>query len=256
MIIDKITFSDLGNKVLQGVCVVGENIFITAYDDTGRNSVVYILDSDYKCIKEVVLYNNSHVGGICFDDVHKKFWITDKKGFISSYLYESILSGNGIPNERIYVGDKLINHNGNVSVAYISYNNRNIYVGNFSLTGDGILKKYLVDEVGSINLESVQIVKFIDKVQGIAFYDDLIVVSTSYGKNCNSELKIFKYNEQLNNYYDMNFISILMPPMMEQVCFDGDSLITLYESNAKKFRKMISKGSDVIVFDFEKVVGI
>lgn len=254
MIIDEITFSDLGNKVLQGICVVGEYTFITAYDDTGSNSIVYILDRDMKCIKETNLYNNSHVGGICFDDIHCLFWITDKDGYISSYKYDGIFNGIGIPISTIYVGDRLVNYKEKISVAYVAYNRGRIYVGNFSLVGTGILKEYLVTDNGSINLDSERVIKFLDKVQGITFYDDLLMISTSYGRNNNSLLKICPFSYDKDNYCDDDFISIVMPPMMEQISFDGERLFTLYEINAKKFNKFMNKNNDILIIDFIKLL--
>ena len=253
IISDRINLPDEENKVFQGICNVGNFVFVTAYDDNGDNSVIYILDGK-KHIKTVTLYNNSHVGGICFDNINNLFWITDKGGYISSYQYDDIFNGIGIPVNTVYVGDRLVNYKDKISVAYVAYNRGRIYVGNFSLRGTGILKEYLVTDNGSINLDSERVIKFLDKVQGITFYDDLLVISTSYGRNNNSLLKICSFSFDKDNYSDEDFISIIMPPMMEQISFDNDRLFTLYEINAKKFNKFMNKNNDILIIDFIKML--
>ena len=92
IISDRINLPDEENKVFQGICNVGNFVFVTAYDDNGDNSVIYILDGK-KHIKTVTLYNNSHVGGICFDNINNLFWITDKdRVAINIFLKAFVLS--------------------------------------------------------------------------------------------------------------------------------------------------------------------
>ena len=141
---EEYSIDNLDTMVLQGVCTVGDNTFITAYDSSWKmkNSVVYVLDKNNECIKKVNLYNNSHVGGICYDDEHEMFWITDKYGTISGYTYDSIYydeSDKVYPKYRkVDVGSKdLINYKGWPSVAYITYHEGKLflYISNTNCKG-------------------------------------------------------------------------------------------------------------------------
>ena len=266
MVEDEYSFSELETMVLQGICSVGDNTFITAYDssDDKGNSVVYILDKNNNCIKEVALYNNSHVGGICYDDKNEMFWITDKGGTISGYTYNSIFDNKGqtcTPRfKKIDVGSgDLINYKGNASAGYITYDDGKLYVGNFSIDGNGVLKTFDVLKDGNIDLDSCRKIKFLDKVQGISFYkkdgEKYLLVSCSFGRFNNSELKVFKYRDNCLDYSKEIYTKCEMPPMLEQIAFNKDGkLITLYEGNAKKYGGLFQKkNSDVIVMDIDDV---
>lgn len=263
---DEYSLGELDTMVLQGVCTVGENTFITAYDSSWRmrNSVVYVLDNNNECIKKVKLYNNSHVGGICYDSEHEMFWITDKGGTISGYTYDSIFYDSKDKVQPKYkkvdVGSKdLINYKGWPSAAYITYHDGKLFLGNFSINGKGVLKSFELNENGSVDLSSCKKAKFIDKVQGISFYNkdgqEYLLVSTSYGQKASSSLKIFKYDEECLDYSGLSSIQMEMPPMMEQITFDKDGkLISVFESNAVKFKKVKNHSSDVVVTNIEPVV--
>lgn len=261
------SIDNLDSNVLQGVCVVGNYTFLSAYDSSldKDNSTIYILNKDNECIREVTLYNNSHVGGICYDQEHRIFWITDKGGTISGYSFNSIFYSQEDIIEPIFkkidVGSEdLINYKGYSSAGYITYHNGKVFVGNYSIDGTGILKSFDILEDGSIDKKSENRIKFLDKVQGISFYEkngkDYLLVSSSYGKFFNSELKVFKYYEDCKDYSNLPSIQVTMPPMMEQITFNKNGkLVTLYESNALKYQTMINaKNSDVVVTDIGTVV--
>ena len=261
------SLENIDTNVLQGVCTVGEYTFITAYDSSKdkNNSTVYVINKNNDCIREVTLYNNSHVGGICYDQKHEIFWITDKGGTISGYSFNSIFYSKEDIIEPVYkkvdVGSKdLINHKGNPSAAYIAYHNNKLYVGNFSTNGTGILKSFDILEDGNINIKSETIAKFLDKVQGITFYEkdgkEYLLVSSSYGKFSNSNLRVFKFDEKCEDYNDSLSIDIEMPSMMEQITFNKDGqLITLFESNAQKYKvEKNMQNNDVIITNIEEII--
>ena len=261
------SIDNLKSNVLQGVCSVGNYTFLTAYDSSldKDNSTVYVLNGDNECVREVTLYNNSHVGGICYDNEHELFWITDKGGTISGYTFDSIFYSKDDTIEPVFkkidVGSNdLINYKGYSSAGYIAYNKGKIYVGNYSVDGNGILKSFDVSDDGNIDLTSEKKVKFLDKVQGISFYEknnkDYLLVSSSYGRIFKSELSVFKFDEDCDDYRNLPSIKIVMPPMLEQITFNKSGrLITLYESNALKYQSLIkSNNSDVIVSDFGSIV--
>ena len=46
-----------------------------------------------------------------------------------------------------------------------------------------------------------------------------------------------------------------MPPMMEQIIVSKDNkLISLYESNGKKYKTFFNKNEDVCIVDIDKII--
>lgn len=260
MIINKKTLSFDKNKVFQGICFCKNLFFITAYDRKKENSMVYILDDNYSFVKEVKLYNNSHVGGITYDNLNNNFWITDKDGTISGYSYESFFK-DGICYpifKKINVSNyELINYKGINSCSYISYFNGFIYVGNFTLNNTAILKKFVIKNDGNIDLNSCKNYKFIDKVQGLSFYKKLdkiyLFVSTSFGRTNKSHLLIYNYNEEIKDFNKEIANVIEMPNMMEQIFVSNEKLVTLYEINSY-IKNPFVKYSDIIMLNINNIL--
>ena len=88
---------DSDSYVIQGICVVDNYIFVSAYNDSiSKPSKVYLYDLDMNYIKDVNLNNNSHVGGIAYDSLNQIVWITDVKGSISGYNKDEFLVNNSV----------------------------------------------------------------------------------------------------------------------------------------------------------------
>ena len=261
---DKFSIDDLGDYVLQGLCEVGEYFFISAYDssDKRNNSIIYILNNSYKVIKKTTLDNNSHVGGICYDKDHDIFWITDKKGTVSGYIYDDIFNKDAVSPKykKIDVGScDLLNYKNSPSVAYICYFDKKLFLGNYSKNGKGILKEFKIKDNGNIDIETEKKSLFFNGVQGIYLYkkdnDIYMLVSTSFGRYKKSVLKVLKYQENINSYLDLSYKDIDMPPMMEQIIVNKkNKLMTLYESNGKKYKTFFNRNKDVCMVDINKII--
>lgn len=259
----KFYLKDLGDFVLQGICEVGDYFFISAYDSSNKkdNSIIYILNKNYELIRKTTLYNNSHVGGLCYDMEHDLFWITDKKGTVSGYRYEDIFNNSCVvpKYKSIDVGSKdLLNHKDMPSVAYICYFDKRLFLGNFSNNGNGLLKEFKLKEDGNIDLSTEKKSLFLDNVQGLYLYmkneDIYLLVSTSFGRYKKSVLKILKYKD-IDNYRDEDIVNIEMPSMMEQIIVSKDNkLMSLYESNSKKYKNIFNRHGDICIIDMEKII--
>ena len=61
----------------QGLAVTEDYLFVSSYCQTGtHNSVIYMIDKkSHEFIKEIVLRNKSHVGGLAYDTIHHNLWI-------------------------------------------------------------------------------------------------------------------------------------------------------------------------------------
>ena len=237
----------LGTYIPQGLSIVNENIYITAYDGKKKkNSVIFEIHKD-NSYRIITLDTKAHVGGITFDEINNLFWICDTNGTISSYSYEDVITKNNVwaKIKKLNVDNNdLLNHKGFASVAYITFYDNHLFVGNYSTNNNGILKRFKITENGNIDLSSVKIYKTPNKVQGVAFYEDdnttYILFSISYGLVKNSNLTINIFNEDTFDYSNNCFISYVMPRMMEEIIVDDDNFIALFESNAYKYRNGIT----------------
>ena len=227
---------DMGTFVPQGICQVDSKYFITMYDSKHKlNSKVRIYDSKFNKYTDIILDNYNHLGGITYDKYRKKIWIT-----LGSYLcrYDIKLFKKNILKKEIKFKIKdSINYKNQNSIAYVCYSNNKIYCGNFTLFGifhKPILITYDIDTNGNIIKESKQIKKFYNKTQGLTFYNDVMLVSTSFGKYFKSKLIV--------NNNKFNMIN-----MMEQIIINNKKeLVILSEYNYKNKRKN-SKINDITI---------
>lgn len=252
------TFMHTANFVLQGVCSVDDYTLITAYDGNDKeNSIVYILNNDREIVSTVTLYNRAHVGGIAYDDVHDIIWITDYVGTISGYDKDDILNETyAVPKfQKVFVGNNMLNFWGKQSIAYITYHNNKIYLGNYAFKELSILRSYDILDDGMIDLDSEFTQPFGNFTQGISFADIndqcFLLDSSSFGKT-KSCLRITPFGEESNTVLSNDFIELDTPPRIEQINYtdDGD-LDVVYEVNAELYNKdQIFVNPDYETLDF------
>ena len=246
---------DLNEYVLQGLCKVDDNYCVSAYSyNRVNNSVVYIFDKDFKHYRKKELYTNSHVGGITYDPINENIWVTDIEGTISAYSKEELLG----PNEKVqpkykkvYVGEELDNCFGICSVAYITYFDNKLYLGNYNNSDNSIIKEYSLYDSGMIDRRSYRKMFVSDYIQGITFYEDdndrYLITSSSYGRLFNSKLRVYSV-DSLEMVQELN-----TKEMMEEIIIDDDRLITLYESNARIYQSS-REGNDIVISNINKIL--
>ena len=246
---------DLKDYVLQGLCKVDDKYLLSAYDYKHTDkSILYILDENLErySIKELDTY--SHVGGITYDPKNEIIWITDSEGVIVAYDKDEILSYRPLINSncrRVYVGRELDNIFGECSAAYITYHDDKLYVGNFNTKGNTIIKEFKINEIGMINPFDYRSFNVAGFIQGITFYEEddknYLIVSSSFGKHFDSTLQVYDFDtlERVNR--------IKANEMMEEIIVDDNELVTIYESNAKVYKRH-KKGTDIITLDINKIL--
>ena len=255
-IISKVNIPDLNEYVPQGIMYLKDSIYITAYNSLGANTRLYTFNKELEHIKTSELYNNTHAGGITYDEVNNLIWITDKKGSISAYEKKSLSLDTITPIlKRIDVSDELINIWNGKTVAYIYSNNNKLYVGNYNEKSKSILKEYDLIKNGISN--NYRTIKFLGGVQGICFYqfknETYLLVSRSFGKRIPSLLEIYKYNDSIIDYRKEKHISIKMHAMMEQIAIMDNHLLCLFECNSKRYNKQ-NVYNDIIKIDLNKLL--
>ena len=227
----------------QGLAVTKKYIFISAYCHTHKhNSVLYVLDKKSgKFIKEVILDSTSHVGGLAFDSNHNKLWIAEyknSKSYVGSLELKDIEKYDFKDNRKIKYKDFVLLRNVK-RASFITYNDNSLLVGYFSLFKNGYFKIFDINEKGTINGNSKITIKIDKKIQGMAYNNNILYLSQSFGSK-NSKLIVFNKVKDIknnNNYSERKAIeSISLPEKLEQIYVYKDRLYMLFESSAFSYK--------------------
>lgn len=255
------------NKFIpQGITLMGYNILITGYYESGKKSKCYVLNKTGEIINTVELDTNSHVGGIAYDDKNKLIWIPDNNGLLNAYNSEDFMTKDKV--KAIYkfndVSDELVDfENKNKKlIAFLTIDDDCIYIGNFFKEKRSIVKKYrIIPNNNLISLEYINSFEVPAKTQSIAFFNKgetkYIIFSNSYRRRSRSHLQVKTYREDIYVYEDTNSswkIEIELPPMLEQVAVSGNNLYLLFESSASKYPNALDKIDRICLLDLKKLI--
>ena len=250
------------NMVPQGLTISDDYFFISMYDYYHlSNSMINVYDKDGNFVNSCELDNKAHVGGITYDNKNKNIWITDTKGTISGYKLDDIIKSKDEVKpiyKQIDVSNKLINIYSNKATAYNAYFDNKIYVGNFNKGSVSYLKTYIVDKEGTINIDSENIIGSVPASQGITFYQNdnntYLFVSSSFGLHIPSQIKIYKYHDDIKDLKDEPYINLVLPPMLEQIYVDDNKLLAVFESNAEKYKSKRNNTPDFIEISLDYII--
>ncbi len=257
---DDISFVPTEWFVPQGLTIVEEKyVLISMYDYLkDRNSFIDVYDLEGNLINTCVLDIKAHVGGISYDMINEKLWVCGNEGCIRFYDIEDVLNNSEALTscEDFNVGNRLNNYKYPWlnSASYLTIYDNKLFVGSFALDDDGLVKVYSIEkENNDIKLDYSTEFKIPDKVQGINFYNKdgktYVIFSRSYGANNPSVLQIYSYDKDIDDYNNISNYSVLdLPPMLEQTATYQDSIVSLYERNAKAYNFFQSKRLDSLQF--------
>lgn len=254
---EKGTSSVCTSMTPQGLAVTEDYILVSAYcGSKTHNSVIYVIDKKgHTFIKEIVLRNKSHVGGLAYDSIHQNIWIAG--------MSRGIPQVNAITLKQLeeysFQKDHLpITYSQSYDLyaiarsSFLTYHNKALYVGYFTENTASILEEYTITENGTLvtqlpkdSLDKSDAVTPIalpadmrvitEKAQGVAFYENKILFSHSYGA-LPSTLQVFNDSMQKLLEEDAAVQKIYFPEKMEQIYVDGDDLYVLFESAAYNYR--------------------
>lgn len=262
-----IKLPELENMIPQGITIVKDYFIITTYDKSGEsNSKCFVLSKNGELKNIVTLDTNSHVGAISYDPINNLLWTPEHNGILNAYNADDFFTQEEVSYKYSFddVGDRLKNYENKLKslIAYLCIKDNKIFIGSFDDTDKGIVKEYEIinNEDGSISLNYLKEFKVPPKVQGIEFYeynnDTYMILSCSYGRFSQSNLNIYKYDEEILDYGSslIKKITIKLPPMLEQVTSVSNNLYVLFESKAKEYDNCLEKISDICVFDLNKII--
>lgn len=238
----------------QGLCVVGKYLLISAYCYTKtHNSVIYVLNKDtQEFVKEVVLDGIPHTGGLAYDKEHQMIWVStyrNGKASASCFSFKALerydLEEVKGPITYTYEYDLYTLERD----SFMTYADGYLYVGYFSVKTNGVVQKFKIDKNGGLATKSgisigvrkkialpEEIKEIPKKIQGIAIYQDKILMTQSYGLTKSS---LFVHNDSDSMYRtdgNSTVNKISMPQKVQQIYIDGNELYVLFESAAYAYR--------------------
>ena len=246
----------------QGLAVTEDYLLVTAYCHTNtHNSVIYVIDKKtHEFVKEIVLRNKSHVGGIAYDTIHNNIWIScmsrgipqvnaitleQLKSYCFQNGYQPISYSQSYDLYAITRNSFLTYHNNALYIGYYTSNSASV-LEEYDITEDGTLQTSTVDDdtitTGQLGVDSLTPLALpsgmrviTERAQGVAFYKNRILTSHSYGVLPGS-LKVFPNSLQMLLEEDTMLQKIRFPSKLEQIYVDGDDLYVLFESAAYGYR--------------------
>nr|WP_265488494.1 hypothetical protein [Lactobacillus sp. PV034] len=242
----------------QGLALADKYILITAYDSSHQNnSIIYVIDkSSGKYLKTLYLDGKPHLGGIAYDPVAKKIWITgttDGQAALMSFPLKEVENYNYSKNRKFLKCDDAIALPAIQQASCVTYYDNQLFVGFFNEYGNGQIAAYPIarrepfkDSITSDQIKAVTgkvswsagagSTSMDRQIQGIAFSDNYIILSQSYGTK-NSKLYFFPISA-ISNLDEKNAEKVIeMPPYLEQIDAVDGQLLMLYESGAKAYAK-------------------
>ena len=252
--------------IQQGICIVEDNIFlVSGYMKGKKPSRIYIVDGDnttYVQLKdEDGEYTTDHSGGI--STYKDKVYVCCNNG-VRIYLVNEILSatagGDVVAKSKFEVDQ---------GASFCQTYNNYLYVGEFYKPGsydtddshkmttpsgdknNAIIFAYKLNNDGSFAQEKpVCAISITDKIQGMAFCDNKIYLSCSYGL-WTSKIYVYDQNKASqsqgtmtvdgNNIplvyldSDCKVDTIYAPPMAEEIVYQNGRIFVLNESASNKY---------------------
>ncbi len=239
------SMGDIGSHhmVPQGICIAGDYMLITAYDNKKvEKSVVYVLSnrdaSARGFLVTLILPDQNHVGGITFDG--SNVWIAKStSGYVSSLPYELIEEAAASGRDSYRVESYGQNLYCGVTASFVSYYNERLWVGTYrsSLSGTGTLNCYrLEQEEDTTRLLWESAAEIPAYAQGIAFLEQenttYALLSTSCGRYRDSKVYLYELKQDSGEFALTQAAQYRFPPMAEELATDGDYTYVVFESAA------------------------
>lgn len=241
----------------QGLAITEDYLLISAYCRTKEhNSVIYVLDKvTHKFIKEIVLNTRAHVGGMAYDTMNHNLWVT---GQGSTWAQANAISLKHLEEYQFTDEYKPLEFDMSYNLyrikraSFMTYHDGALFVGFFTQDEASVIEKYLINADGTLyektdmNLKrtvgvidpvacavSMQVIS--GKVQGMAFYNNKILLTRSWGV-LPSEVQVFNYSRYGILSTSEAYKTIKFPERLEQIYQDGSDIYALFESAAYSYR--------------------
>ena len=233
----------------QGLAVTEDYVFVSAYCHAKKhNSVIYMINKEsHRFIKEIILPGQPHVGGLAYDSEHQILWYSSNTQELAqavSLTMESIENYDYDAGRHPIATNQIASLYGIVRDSFMTFYDGCLYVGCFTKYTDSVIARYAVDAQGNLinTMDEGLGMNFgmavpldystiSEQAQGMAFYNDKLLLSHSFGILPSRVVFYEKSDKRL--YVDENSaVSYRFPERIEQIFVDGDDLYVLFESAA------------------------
>lgn len=250
---EKGTYDICTSMTPQGLAVTEDYLFVSSYCQTKtHNSVIYVIDKkSHEFIKEIVLRNKSHVGGLAYDPIHNNLWIAGMSRGLAQVNAISLAQLEEYSFEDEYLPIVYSQSYDLYAISrnsFLTYHNNALYIGYYTENTASVLEEYAIAEDGTLVTQSTQETMMLTeapialpsdiriiakRAQGVAFYEDKLLLSHSYGP-LPSSLQVFDNSSSIRKLLeeDSALNTIRFPNKLEQIYVDGKDLYVLFESAA------------------------
>ena len=209
-----------------------------------------------KYLKTIQVPGAPHLGGVAYDPIAKNIWVTgsqDDSSALMSFSLKKLEKYSYNKKKQPIKYDNVISLPTIERASCVTYYDNQLFVGFFNTDGQGQIASYPIARSGNFKgtITSDQIKAVTGQVswalgsgsasmdrqiQGIAFYQNWIILSQSYGSK-DSKLYFFPISA-LNNLDEGNAEKVvIMPPYLEQIYVQNGQLLMLFESGSKAYAR-------------------
>ena len=225
------------NQCLQGLCFTPELMLITSYSEDKENtgSLMVFNRESGKYLATLGMKKDSHLGGIAFDG--ENVWIChSSSNSLERISYDYILKiAKDEPGYCIDASALTDEYHVKNIPSCITYYGGRIWVATHRRVFNSQMYSYIYDKKND-TLTPISSYRIPSKVQGIDFDDNgSVYVSTSFGRNNSSYLKVYASLLSLNGRPDHPSAKVEMPPCSEELAILDDNVYVLFESASAKY---------------------
>jgi uncharacterized repeat protein (TIGR02543 family) len=225
------------DQCLQGLCFTPELILMTAYtDDTNTDGALLVFDRENGAyLATLRMKKNSHLGGIAYDG--DNVWIChSNSNTLERIAYEDILNiASDSPGYCVDISALSDEYTVKNAPSCITCYGGRIWVATHTKIFNSEMISYYYDE-DTNSLAAISNYQIPNKVQGIAFDESgAVYLSTSYGRNKSSYLKVYSSLLALNQAPNDPTMKVEMPPCSEEIAIAGNNVYVLFESASMKY---------------------
>ena len=224
-------------QCLQGLCFTPDYILITAYSEDRKNlgSLMVFDRESGEYLATLGMKKESHLGGIAFDG--ENVWIChSNSNTLERISYEYITKiAQDAPEYCIDASALSDEYRLKNTPSCITCYGGRLWVATHTRFFDSEMYSYSYDKKED-KLTAVSNYNLPSKVQGVAFDDNgSIYLSTSYGRNNSSYLKVYSSLLSLDKKPNEPKVKVEMPPCSEEVAIADGTVFVLFESASAKY---------------------
>lgn len=224
-------------QCLQGLCFTQELLLISAYAESKQDAgSLMVFDRESGAyLATLAMKRESHLGGIAFDG--ENIWIChSNSNTLERIPYEYVLKiaqdAPGYCVDASALSDEYKLEN---IPSCITYYGGRIWVATHTKYFESMMFSYRYDREEDC-LTALSSYRIPSKVQGVDFGGNgEVYLSTSYGRNNSSYLKVYPSLLALNSKPGNPSVKVEMPPCSEEVAVLDDRIYILFESASEKY---------------------